>query len=218
LLIYATIPNCFGQRVRAKAATNEMKMMIKSEKCMRRRRVNHERNAFSRYVMLALSVALVIVSLSDHAQAAETSVLDLNDADARRTLTLMAATGNLRDRVSAESWIVISSVAMGMGFEKCSFPQTDEAQRMWLPALQGMSSDDIYTLNRLVTSNFRTAERHGRILLDRLFPVTRQAVLILSNGKGRWNCSEISKVFDAARNFNKNNADAPPVNPQGGRL
>jgi hypothetical protein len=185
-----------------------------SEKSMFRLYVNQERNPICKYFLLALSVALLIVCLSDQGKAADDSVLDQNDVAARQTLTLMAATGTLKDRVFAESWIVISSVAMGMGFEKCSFPQSDEAKQMWRPALQSMSPDEIYTLNRVVTSNFRNAERNGRLLLDRLFPVTRQAVLILSNGKGKWNCSEISKVFDAARNFIKNNGADPSPRAQ----
>lgn len=155
------------------------------------------------FIKPASALLLVMFSyvLPVHAQS---SVLDLNDPDAKRTLALMAATGELKNRILAEGWIVVSSIALGVGIEKCSFPQSDDASRMWRPALESLSEDEIYTLNRLVTSNFRNAEKNGSVILERLSPVTRQAVLMLSDKGRTWNCREISQVFNVARNFNRN--------------
>ncbi|NPV25807.1 hypothetical protein [Bradyrhizobium aeschynomenes] len=150
---------------------------------------------------LAAFTLLFLALLSDSACAQSADVLDLNDVDARRTLLLVTATSDLDTKVNAGAWIVLSSVAMGMGVEKCHFPQSDDMSSMWKPALDGMTPDEIFTLNRVTTSNFRNAERNGRVLLDRLFPITRQAVLLLSNGKGQWDCERISEVWTASRNY-----------------
>jgi hypothetical protein len=139
------------------------------------------------------------------ASKADNSVLDLNDAVASRVLHQMAAEGNLKgNKLFSEAWVVISSVAMGMGLEKCHFFRPDDMNFMWKPATDALSNDEILTLNRVVTSNFRNSERNGRILRDRLFPITRQAVNNLSDARGNWDCSEISRVWDAARSYVKN--------------
>lgn len=149
-----------------------------------------------------LSLALLFVMLTTPPTFAQyTSILDSNDADAKRTILSVMATSNLSSTPNAEAWMVLSSVALGMGIEKCHFPKSEDMTFMWKPALVSMTPDDIFTLNRLVTSNFRNAERDGRLSLERLFPVTRQAVLLLSDGKGRWNCQRISEVWTAARNY-----------------
>ena len=122
------------------------------------------------------------------------SILDANDVDANRTLHATTATGDLTNRQHAEAWVVFSSVAAGMGTEKCNFPRPSDMTFMWKPALDSMSEEEIFTLNRLVTSNFRNAERNGRVLLDRLFPITRQAVISLSDRGGAWNCERLSEV------------------------
>ena len=49
-----------------------------------------------------------------------TSILDANDVDAKRTLHAMTATGDLANRKHAEAWVVLASVAAGIGGEKCS--------------------------------------------------------------------------------------------------
>jgi hypothetical protein len=86
----------------------------------------------------------------------------------------MSSEGNLKDdKLFAGAWIVVSSVALGMGLEKCHFPKPDDMSFMWKPAKDAMSEDEILTLNRVVTSNFRNSEQKGRLLLDRLFPITR---------------------------------------------
>ena len=71
-------------------------------------------------------------------------------------------------KLFAEAWVVISSVAMGMGLEKCHFFKPDDMSFMWKPAKDAMTEDEILTLNRVVTANFRNSERKGRLLLDRL--------------------------------------------------
>jgi hypothetical protein len=163
-----------------------------------------------RIIAMSKVVFAGVIALSAFGLTAKAAdILDQNDAASKRTLTEMGAIGELSDKQNAEAWIVISSVATGMGLEQCNFPSPDDMTFMWRPASDSMSKDEIYTLNRLVTSNFRNAERSQYVLLDRLFPVTRQAVLILSDGKGTWNCREISRVWDAARNYNRARSEKP---------
>jgi len=53
---------------------------------------------------------------------ADNSVLDLNDAASSRVLQEMSSEGDLKDnKFFAEAWVVISSVAMGMGLENVTF-------------------------------------------------------------------------------------------------
>ena len=99
--------------------------------------------------------------------------------------------------------MVLSSVASGMGTEKCSFPRPNDMTFMWKPALESMSEEEIFTLNRLVTSNFRNAEKNGKTSLDRLFPITRQAVIALTDRQGAWDCKQLSGVWTAAKNYLK---------------
>ena len=135
---------------------------------------------------------------------AENSVLDLNDESSRKVLQQMASEGKLKDnKLQAEAWLVLSSVAMGTGIEKCHFFQPDDMSFMWKPAKETLSEDEILTLNRVVTSNFRNSERNGHLLTDRLFPITRQAVLALRDARGNWDCREISDVWNKARNYVK---------------
>ena len=164
--------------------------------------------------MHKLFIIVVLVLISAEAGAQTRSILDENDVVSRRVLTTMSVTGNLKDKQNAEAWVVVSSIALGMGMEQCNFPRSDDMTFMWQPASDGMSEDEILTLNRLVTSKFRNAQRNGHVSLDRLFPVTRQAVLKLSDGKGRWNCREISRVWDAAHSYTSAKTDKPssPIN------
>ena len=136
---------------------------------------------------------------------ADNRVLDLNDAASNRVLQQMSSGGNLKgNKFFAEAWVVISSVAMGMGLEKCHLFKPDDMTFMWKPAREALSDDEILSLNRVVTSNFRNSERNERLLRDRLFPITRQAVIRLSDARGNWDCREISRVWDAARSYVKN--------------
>jgi len=129
------------------------------------------------------------------------SILDANDAMSRHIIQETTATGNMKDRLHAEAWVVIASVALGMGRQFCYFPNVGATKFIMMPSLDSMSEDDIYEMNRVVTSNYRNAERNGRVVLDRLFPATRQVVLSLSDGRGRWNCREISNVWQAAYDY-----------------
>jgi hypothetical protein len=158
------------------------------------------RNAFASNM-----IALFFWSIAVGTSKAENSVLDLNDESSRKVLQQMASEGNLKNnKLRAEAWVVISSVAIGMGVEKCHFFTPDDMSFMWKPAQDAMSEDEIMTLNRVVTSNFRNSERNGQLLRDRLFPITRQAVINLSDARGNWDCREISRVWDAARSYVKN--------------
>jgi hypothetical protein len=90
-----------------------------------------------------------------------------------------------------------------MGLEKCYFFKPDDMSFMWKPARDALSDDEILTLNRVVTSNFRNSERGGRLVRERLFPITRHAVIALSDKRGNWDCREISRVWDAVRSYVK---------------
>ena len=76
----------------------------------------------------------------------------------------------------------------------------DDLSFLWKPTLDGMSREDAIMLNRIVTSNYRNAEKSGRLRLDLLFPITREAVASLST-QGRYNCREVSTVWQNARNY-----------------
>jgi hypothetical protein len=128
-------------------------------------------------------------------------ILDLNDRDAAVRLHAMTQIGKLTTKELAEAWIVLASVAQGAGLEHCGFPMPDDLSFLSKPALDGMTSEEIFTLNRIVTSNYRNAEKSGKLRLRLLFPVTRQAVLILSTPQGNYNCREVTKVWTAGRNY-----------------
>jgi hypothetical protein len=157
-----------------------------------------------RPVSLAWAATAAILSLvvTVRASATEPSVLDLNDEASRMLLKRMSAEGNLKaNKLAAEAWVIVSSVAMGMGLQKCHFFKPDDMSFMWKPAREALSDEEILTLNRVITSNFRNSERGGRLLRERLFPITRQAAISLSAKSGIWSCREISRVWEAARSY-----------------
>ena len=86
---------------------------------------------------------------------AENSVLDLNDDSSRKLLRQMSSEGNLKDnKLFAGAWIVVSSVALGMGLEKCHFPKPDDMSFMWKPAkvqCQKMKSSPLTGLSHLIS-------------------------------------------------------------------
>ena len=135
------------------------------------------------------------------------TILKIDDAAAKKLLIEMISKGDLKIPDHSAAWTVMSTVAFGMGLEKCGFPQPGDATIMWKPALETMTVDQIIVLNRMVTENFRKAETKKFLNLKRLFPITRQAVLLLSDGKAKWNCREISGVWQAATNYSGNKAD-----------
>ena len=51
------------------------------------------------------------------------TILDDNDADAKRALIAMKMAGDLQQKRWAEAWVVLSSVALGMGIDKCDFSE-----------------------------------------------------------------------------------------------
>lgn len=128
-------------------------------------------------------------------------VLEIDDRSAQLLLRTMAAEGDLKSPQHSEAWTVLSTVAWGMGLEKCGFATPGDSSIFWKPALERMTPDQIMVLNRLVTANFRTAETDMFVNLDQLFPITRQAVIFLSDGKTKWNCEEIAGVWEAATNY-----------------
>jgi hypothetical protein len=78
---------------------------------------------------------------------------------------------------------------------------------MWTPALEGMTESQIIIFNRLITANFRAAERGAQIDLKALYPVSRQASLMLMDQKGNWDCNEVMRTWEAAVNFMKNTSE-----------
>lgn len=158
-------------------------------------------------VMMKRSV-LVLAGLlcSASVQAEETPgipathILDLNDGDSLITLKAMALAGDNHSKLLAEAWIVMSSIATGEGRQRCGFDD-DVTKAMWQPALDGMSKDEIYELNRVVTSNFRNAQNGSSLDKRKLFPVSRQAVTLLSDDKGSWSCFAITEVRERASTY-----------------
>lgn len=132
------------------------------------------------------------------------TILEIGDDAARKLLNDMAAKGNLKLPMHAEAWVVTATVALGMGLEKCGLPKPGD-DSMWTPALETMSPEQVMVLNRMVTANFRKAEKGNFVDLDKLFPVTRQVALSLSDDKAKWNCSEIAGVWAAAANYSTAN-------------
>jgi hypothetical protein len=147
-------------------------------------------------------VAALLAQWTARAQQSSWSdVLDLNDRDARALLHEMTRKGDLTTKEHAAAWIVLATVAQGAGLEHCAFPGVgDDLSFLWKPALDGMSSEEAKTLNRIVTSNYRNAEKSGRLRLDLLFPITREAVASLST-QGRYNCRAVSEVWQSGRAY-----------------
>lgn len=128
-------------------------------------------------------------------------VLQLDDRSANRLLGEMVERGNLDTREHAEAWIVVATIALGMGLEKCGFSKPGNGSIFFEPALDTMSPDQVKVLNRLVTSNFRRAETPDFVDLDSVYPITRQTILFVSDDGPNWNCEKIGGVWEAAANY-----------------
>ena len=159
--------------------------------------------------MRQLTLVLVALLLATPVCADEsvtmpaTHILDLNDADASAALKAMALVGDNHAKLLAEAWIVLSSIAMGQGRARCGFDD-ETAKTMWVPALDGMTKDEIYELNRVVTSNFRNAETGSVVDKRKLFPISRQSVLLLTDRSGRWDCNAIVDLKNRSATYVKN--------------
>lgn len=79
-----------------------------------------------------------------------------------------------------------------------------DASFFMVPALDGLSRNEITVLNRPVTANYCEAESKDGIALDALYPVSRQKVLMLSSDKGGWDCDEVTQVWTAGMNSQLN--------------
>ena len=100
----------------------------------------------------------------------------------------------MSDSGRAAAWLVLSSVAKGVGLGDCAFHSTPDTSFLWRPALDGLNENQILILNRVVTKNYRDAERSGRIVVADLYPVTRQVVALLTTPSGEWDCSKVAEV------------------------
>lgn len=129
------------------------------------------------------------------------NILEIDDSSAKLLLRAMSSNGDLKTPQHSDAWIVVSTVALGMGLEKCGFAKPRDGSFFWKPALESMTPDQIMVLNRMVTANFRDAQTDKFVNLKQLFPITRQAVIFLSDGKAKWNCEEIAGVWQAATNY-----------------
>lgn len=67
----------------------------------------------------------------------------------------------MSDSGRAAAWLVLSSVAKGVGLGDCAFHSTPDTSFLWRPALDGLNENQILILNRVVTKNYRDAERSG---------------------------------------------------------
>lgn len=146
---------------------------------------------------LVLALAGLLLAAPAHADEPQgtsaTHILNLNDNDALIALKAMALAGDNHSKLLAEAWLVLSSIALGEGRQRCGLPD-EAAKTMWQPALDGLTRDEIYELNRVVTSNFRNAETGTTLEKRKLFPVSRQAVILLSDRSGNWDCKTIQDV------------------------
>ena len=153
-------------------------------------------------ITFALTVAIILMveALGGRAQARaeDASVLQLNDRAAGLLMKEMAKTGDLRNRSHAEAWVVLASVALGTGIEKCGFPTPGAANFIFEPAFDGLTEDQIFVLNRLITKNFRESETDKFVNLEPLHSITKAAVTYLSNRDRTWNCREIAQVWENA--------------------
>jgi len=151
-----------------------------------------------------INIVLPDSTLSQKAGAVDLSILDADDDASERILRRMGRMADMNSRESAQAWIVISSVALGMGIQKCFFPRPENPETIWRPATESLTEEEIWRLNRAVTSNFRKSEVNGQLNEANLFPVTRQAVRGLKDENGRWSCKKISEVWSAAVNYERN--------------
>jgi hypothetical protein len=136
--------------------------------------------------------------------ADDRSVLQLDDVAANSLLQKMMRTGDLRNRSYAEVWVVLVSVALGTGLEKCGFPQPDNTAFLFEPAFDSMTEDQIFVLNRLITKNYRESETDKFVNLGSLYSITKAAVVSLSNRDQTWNCRKIAQVWEKAMIYMKN--------------
>ena len=159
-----------------------------------------------RFAHLVVAVSLIIETLGATAQAEtnHASVLQLDDGAAKSLMQEMVQTGDLRNRSHAEAWVVLVSVALGAGLEKCGFPQTDNNAFLFEPAGDSMTEDQIFVLNRLITKNYRESETDKFVNLESLYSITKAAVQFLSNRDQTWNCREIAQVWENAITYMKN--------------
>ena len=136
-----------------------------------------------------------------------TRILDLADPEARDVMKAMAITGDLHSKLLAGAWVVMSSIATGVGRKNCSLNGDEIIKTIWQPALDGMCPDEIYELNRLVTANFRNSENKGGVDVNKLYPAARQVVLYLNQANHRWDCQKVKDIWMRAEQYiqNKNN-------------
>jgi hypothetical protein len=135
------------------------------------------------------------------------NILKIDDRSAKSLLMAMTSKGDLKTPQHSEAWTTMATVAMGMGLEKCGFAQPGDISILWKPALESMTPDQIEVLNRMVTANFRNAQTKKFVDLKKLYPITRQTVIFLSDGKSKWDCTGIAKVWEAATNFSARNGN-----------
>jgi hypothetical protein len=155
--------------------------------------------------MLFVAILWNVLSPSFAVAQQPSNILLIDDRAAKLLLSAMSFKGDLKTPQHSEAWAVVSTVALGMGLEKCGFAKPGDASIFWKPALESMTPDQIFVLNRMVTANFRDAQTDKFVNLRQLFPITRQAVLFLSDGKAKWNCKEIAGVWQAATNYSARN-------------
>lgn len=151
--------------------------------------------------MLFAAILSIVLSPVFAMAQQPSNILEIDDNSAKLLLGAMWSKGDLETPRHSEAWTVVSTVALGMGLEKCGFAKPGDGSFFWKPALESMTPDQILVLNRMVTANFRDAETDKFVRLKQLFPITRQAVISLSDGKAKWNCKEIATVWEAALNY-----------------
>jgi hypothetical protein len=145
-----------------------------------------------------------------------TDILDLPYKDAVISLRGMALHGNMRDKLDGGAWMVLSTIATGFGRADCGL----EGGEKWLfyPALDILTKEQAFELNRLVTANFRNAQ-YGpddtETDVNKLYPISRAAYEYLTTiytkplKRGmrigiKVDCAKVRDVWEHARSYMQN--------------
>src|SRR5687768_2771488 len=107
------------------------------------------------HIRVHVIAAVIAVLASGRASVAQQNndVLTLDDKEAAVRLSEMAAKGDLSIPGHAGAWVVLSSVALGVGRDSCALPEPPDTSFMAKPTLDGMTAEQITVLNRMVTAN-----------------------------------------------------------------
>jgi len=134
----------------------------------------------------------------------------------------MALHGNMRDKLDGGAWVVLSTIATGFGRVDCGLQ--DGQKWLFEPALDILSKDEVFELNRLVTANFRDAQfgkDDTQVDTKKLYPISRAAYEYMTTiyskplrGGMRFgikiDCDKVRDVWERARNYIRDKSFGSP--------